>query len=74
MRQVHVRVLFHESFYDRASSDLVAGRAGARLLVLPVSVGGAPGVTTYEGLLDTIVAQFVSAMGAPGPMVGPMAK
>ncbi|HKP62680.1 MAG TPA: metal ABC transporter substrate-binding protein [Polyangiales bacterium] len=62
MREQQVRVVFHESFYDRATSDMVGQRAGAQVLDLPTSVGGASGVSSYEQLIDYIVGHFVSAM------------
>jgi len=64
MRAAHVGVIFHESYYDRATSDLVAGRTGAKVLVLPTSVGGAPGASNYDQLIDYIVNQFVTAQSA----------
>lgn len=66
MRAAHVRVIFHESFYDRSTSQMVASRTGARLLVLPTSVGGASGVSSYEQLIDYIVNQVVSALRGSG--------
>jgi zinc/manganese transport system substrate-binding protein len=62
MRASHVRVIFHETYYDRATSDLVATRTGAKVLVLPTSVGGAAGASNYDRLIDLIVSQFVAAM------------
>src|SRR5262245_7093997 len=62
MKAEKVPVIFHESFYDHSTSDMVASKTGARVLVLPTSVGGAKGVTTYEQLIDTLVGQFVSAL------------
>jgi zinc/manganese transport system substrate-binding protein len=61
MRAEHVPVIFHESFYDHSTSDMVGSRTGARVLILPTSVGGAKGITTYEQLIDYIVNQFVTA-------------
>ncbi|MFO0726343.1 MAG: metal ABC transporter substrate-binding protein [Myxococcota bacterium] len=63
MQAAHVQVLFHENYYDEATSKLVAERAGAHLIVLPTSVGGAAGVDSYEALMDSIVGTFVKAMG-----------
>src|SRR6185503_11426009 len=62
MKDAHVPVIFHESFYDHSTSDMVASRTGARVLILPTSVGGAKGVTTYEGLIDAIIGEFVGAL------------
>jgi zinc/manganese transport system substrate-binding protein len=67
IREQHVAVIFHESFYNRATSDMVAGRSGARVLALPTSVGGAPGINTYEQLIDYLVSRFVAGMGTARP-------
>jgi zinc/manganese transport system substrate-binding protein len=67
MRAEHVPVVFHESFYDHSTSDMVGARAGARVLVLPTSVGGASGVGTYEQLIDYIIGQFLAAMKQAKP-------
>jgi zinc/manganese transport system substrate-binding protein len=62
MKAQRVSVIFHESFYDHSTSDMVAARAGAKVLVLPTSVGAVPGTESYEKLIDYIVARVVSAM------------
>jgi len=46
---------------------MVGARAGAKVLVLPTSVGGASGTETYEKLIDYLVSRFVSAMPRPQP-------
>lgn len=66
MRTDHVRVVFHENYYDQATSNLVGSRSGAHVLVLPTSVGGVNGVSSYEQLIDHLVNQFVAAMRAGG--------
>ena len=58
-----MNVIFHEKYYDRSASDLVGRRAGASVLVLPTSVGGASGANNYVRLMDTIVNGFVSSAG-----------
>ena len=62
MQAQHAAVVFHESFYDHATSDMVGSRAKAQVLVLPTSVGGASGTGSYEQLIDYIIGRFVSAM------------
>lgn len=62
MKAASVRVIFHESYFDRAASDAIARRTGARVLVLPTSVGGAAQASSYERLIDLLVARFVAAM------------
>lgn len=63
MRAANAHVILHENFYDPATSQVVAQRAGARVLVLPVSIGGERGTSSYESLLDKIVSQVVGALG-----------
>jgi zinc/manganese transport system substrate-binding protein len=67
MKAARVRAIFHESYFDRATSDAIAGRTGARVLVLPTSVGGTAQASSYERLLDQLVARFVAAMREKGP-------
>lgn len=67
MRDQHVPVIFHETYYNRSTSDMVAGRTGARVLLLPTSVGGAPGTGTYEQLVDYLVSRFVAGMRQAHP-------
>ena len=66
MKAEGVRVIFHESFYDRAASTLVGKRTGANVLVLPTSIQGVPGVDDYEQLIDFIVNQVVNALAPAG--------
>ncbi|HEX6764048.1 MAG TPA: metal ABC transporter substrate-binding protein, partial [Polyangiaceae bacterium] len=61
MKADKVSVIFHESFYDHSTSDMVASKTGAKVLVLPTSVGGTKDATTYEKLLDTLIDQFTKA-------------
>ena len=67
MREARVPVVFHESFYDHATSDMVGARSGAQVLNLPTSVGGTGGTETYEKLLDHIIDHFVDAMKKAKP-------
>lgn len=67
VRAEKVPVIFHESFYDRATSDMVATRTGARVLVLPISVGGAPGIGSYEELIDHLIGQFAASIKQARP-------
>jgi zinc/manganese transport system substrate-binding protein len=67
MHDQHVPVVFHESFYDHSTSDMVGQRSGAQVLILPTSVGGASGVNTYEQLIDYIIDHFTAAMKQKRP-------
>jgi zinc/manganese transport system substrate-binding protein len=67
MQAQHVRVIFHESYYDKSVSDLVAARTSAKLLVLPTSVAGTAAASSYELLIDELVKAFVAAVGKATP-------
>lgn len=56
-----IRVLICSNTVDPKVAKRVAERAGAQLLILPLSVGGAPDIDTYADLLDTIVARLAEA-------------
>lgn len=62
MRSDEVSVIFHESFYNRAMSDLVARKSNSRVLVLPTSVDGVEGTSSYEELIDYIIGQATAGM------------
>jgi ABC-type Zn uptake system ZnuABC Zn-binding protein ZnuA len=67
MKTEKVPVIFHESFYDHSTSDMVATKTGARVLILPTSVGGTKSAASYEALIDTLVGEFVNAMKKAKP-------
>jgi len=62
MRQRSARAVIVDPFYDSRTPRMLAERAGARLLVLPSSVGGAPGVNDYIQLIDHDVRSLVNAI------------
>jgi ABC-type Zn uptake system ZnuABC Zn-binding protein ZnuA len=64
MRADGVPVIFHESYHDRSTSTLVAERTGARVLVVPTSVGGVAAASSYEHLIDHLVERFVATAGS----------
>lgn len=67
MKAEKVPVIFHESFYDSSTSNMVAAKTGARVLILPTSVGGAKSAASYEALIDTLVSEFANAMKKAKP-------
>ncbi|MEX2529963.1 MAG: metal ABC transporter substrate-binding protein [Gemmatimonadota bacterium] len=62
MNRAEVQIIVAEPFYDTRVPSTVANRTGARLLVLPSSVGAVPGVTGYLQLLDHNVRSIVGAL------------
>lgn len=64
MRRDHVRVLFSPNYYNRHQIREIAARTGATAVVVPGQVNGAPGVETYERLVDSWVGELSRAFEA----------
>ncbi|MBC7789095.1 MAG: zinc ABC transporter substrate-binding protein [Anaerolineae bacterium] len=62
MKRTGAAVIIMEPFYDRKTADRVAGFAGAKVLVLPPSVGGIKGLKDYIALLDHDIKQLSNAL------------
>jgi ABC-type Zn uptake system ZnuABC Zn-binding protein ZnuA len=63
IREQGVKAVVAEPWADRRLAELVARDGGARLLMLPASVGGADGVKTYLELMERLVAGLAAALG-----------
>jgi zinc/manganese transport system substrate-binding protein len=55
MKREGVKLVLVEMFYSRRTADLVASKAGARLLSMPADVGAFPHVTDYFKLVDAVL-------------------
>jgi zinc/manganese transport system substrate-binding protein len=64
MKQQNVKAVIVDPFYDIKVPRMLAERTGAKLLVLPSSVGGVKGVDTYIGLIDYNVKALRNALGS----------
>jgi zinc/manganese transport system substrate-binding protein len=62
MKSDGVKLVVIETFRPRRTPERVANDAGAKLLVLPSSVGGVPQAKDYFGLIDHDVAQIAKAL------------
>lgn len=62
MKVQKVKVIIMEPYWSRRTAEAVANRAGARVVMLPPSVGGAPGVTDYLGLFDYDIRALTEAL------------
>jgi zinc/manganese transport system substrate-binding protein len=62
MNRAGVGLILVEPFYDPRIPATVARGTGARVLTLPSSVGGVPGVASYIELLDHNVERLVAAL------------
>jgi zinc/manganese transport system substrate-binding protein len=66
MKRTGAKVIVMEPFYDRKIADLVARQTNAKVLILPPSVGGVPGVTDYVQLMKYDMDQLASTLRAAG--------
>lgn len=66
MQQRHVRVLLSPGYFDHNQIRQVAERTGAKAVIVPSNVGGAPGVNTYFDLINTLVGSLAQAYTATG--------
>ena len=62
IRRTGAKIIIMEPFYDRRTADLVAQRSGARVVVLPPSVGGVRTITDYIQLMQYDVAQIAAGV------------
>jgi zinc/manganese transport system substrate-binding protein len=62
MRRTGAKVIMMEPFYDQKTADFVASRTGAKVLILPPSVGGVKGVGDYISVMDYDIKQLAAAL------------
>jgi ABC-type Zn uptake system ZnuABC Zn-binding protein ZnuA len=53
-----VSVLMSANYFERSKPEAIAERTGITLVVVPLSVGGEPGVDTYEALVDLWISRL----------------
>lgn len=63
MAREQVRLVVAHPFNDRKLAELVAQKSGARLLLLPLDVGGVPDTATLPAYFDTVTRALVGGLG-----------
>jgi zinc/manganese transport system substrate-binding protein len=53
-----VKIVLQEPFYSARAANQIAGKTGARVVVVANSVGGQPEATDYLALMDLIVKRL----------------
>jgi zinc/manganese transport system substrate-binding protein len=66
MKRQNVKLILVEPYFDLKSPNRVAGETGARVLVMPPSVGGVEQVKTYFDLFDYDLKLLVDAIKQTG--------
>jgi zinc/manganese transport system substrate-binding protein len=67
MKDRHIPVLFSGNYYDRKQVEEVAARTGAKAVIVPGNVGGAPDVNTYFDLINVWVSELAGAFESASP-------
>lgn len=62
IRGEKIPLLVVVNYYDARLPERIAAEAGARVLLVPLSVGGAKGVDSYVALMDHLVGSVASAL------------
>jgi ABC-type Zn uptake system ZnuABC Zn-binding protein ZnuA len=66
MRARDIRIILAANYFDERSIHTVADRVGAEPAIVPLYVGGAPGVEDYFHLVDYWIAQLLKAAEKKG--------
>ena len=62
MRQHKIKALLVSNFTSPTISQAVADKGGAKMIVLPVSVGGEKGIESYADLFETVIARLAEGL------------
>lgn len=62
MKEEKVRLIIVAPYFDRKTPEFIAKEVGATVLVMPVSVEGVAGVSTYFALFDHLIDSIVRAL------------
>jgi zinc/manganese transport system substrate-binding protein len=66
MKAQNVKIIMVEPYFDLKTPNAIAANTGARVLVMPPSVGGVPAATDYLKLFDTDINMLVAAIKETG--------
>jgi len=66
MREQKVKIIMVEPYFDEKTPNSIARETGAKVLVMPPSVGGIPEASDYIKLFDTDIKMLVDAIKATG--------
>jgi zinc/manganese transport system substrate-binding protein len=57
-----IPLIVTENYYNPKPAQKLSEKTGAQYLILPTSVGGAPGVESYEQLFEFLIQKFSEAL------------
>ena len=67
MKRQNVKIVLVEPYFDSKTPTAIGRDTGAKVLVMPPSVGGVPAITDYFKLFDYGINLLVSAIKESGP-------
>ncbi len=56
-----IKVLFVDTIYPTKDGQFIADKTGAKVVLSPIDVGGAPGTDNYFALIDTLLSRVAAA-------------
>jgi len=62
IRDQKIPLIVTENYYDPKPSRELGAKTGVKVLIIPTSVGGEPGINTYEDLFDTLIQRLKGAL------------
>jgi zinc/manganese transport system substrate-binding protein len=62
MKKEGIKVILNGVMYPTRAADYVAEKTGAKVVVIPIDVGGIDGTDTYLKLIDTILQKMVDVV------------
>jgi ABC-type Zn uptake system ZnuABC Zn-binding protein ZnuA len=66
MKAQNVKIIMVEPYFDLKTPNSIAANTGAKVLVMPPSVGGVPQASDYFKLFDTDTAMLIAAIKEMG--------
>ena len=66
MKEEGIGVIMIEPYYNIRVAETIADQTGAKILILPSSVGGVKGIKNYMDLFDYLIGQLVEAFTTLG--------
>ena len=66
MKAQNIKIIMVEPYFDTKTPNSIASKTGAKVLVMPPSVGGVPEAADYFKLFDYDVNLLVDAIKATG--------
>jgi zinc/manganese transport system substrate-binding protein len=66
MKAQNVKIIMVEPYFDLKTPNSIASNTGAKVLVMPPSVGGVPQAADYFKLFDTDIAMLIDAIKTTG--------